>query len=341
VPEKIECAVFSDKESAARWVNLEHTGENDGVGVLNWDSVQKRRFESQYTEKKPSRSIQLFDLARENGVKFEKVDSTTLDRITGTPYVRKEIGVSFPNGILDLEKNKDQILRNLKKVFSAMSDDKFKVGSVYTSDQSKEWIKKILNITSKEEKDTNDVKEGSKKKPKKEPLDGKWISMQLYSSYPKQDRVKALLKELKELDPYDKPNVCAPSLRVLLELGSYIFLKERGDIKKIVDEEKKRVSESIQKGKNVKPIEKDWSPSFAYMLGYILNEDNNIISDPQERKATKVLIGKKSNEPFLTELNLFTHNPNYEPSGEALIGIWKGLGKPLFKVFIKKDEDNK
>ena len=66
------------------------------------------------------------------------------------------------------------------------------------------------------------------------------------------------------------------------------------------------------------------------------------MTDPLERKTLKTFIGKKSNEPFLTELNQFTHNPDYEPGPDAITEIWNKLGKLIFRtILFKQDENNK
>lgn len=336
IPNEIDCVVFPDKESAFRWVNLEHTGRNKGVGILSWDSTQRQRFIAQYAGKKPSRPVQLFDFADENNLKYAGVDATTLERLTANPVVREQIGIAFPEGLLSLEKSKTQVVKNLRKVFTEMSKDAFKVADVYTSDKSKAWIKNILGVADKAKNGANEEKAT---KIKGEPLDGDWIINRLYSVYPKQNRVKSILKELKDLNPKAKPNVCASSLRVLLELSVYVFLNDNGWIKHIIDQEKAKFVEDNQKRKNKREWEKDWSPNFQRTLDFMATNES-IITDPLERKALKTFTGKKSVEPFLAELNQFTHNPEYEPTGDNVIEIWKKLGKLVFKTILCKQNGN-
>lgn len=337
LPNEVECVVFPDKESAFRWVNLEHTGGNKGVGVLKWDSTQRQRFIAQYAGKKPSRSVQLFDFADENNFKHDGVDATTLNRLTGTPFVREQIGINFPDGILDLTKSKGHVTRNLRKVFTEMSNKDFKVADVYTSAKSKGWIKEVLGID--KEKIEAEQKPLTAKE-KKDIFDGDWIAHQLYSAYPKQNRVKAILKELKDLNPKQKPNICGTSLRVLLELAVYVFLKDSGKIKNIINLERARIATENKKRGGKRALDKDWSPSFQRTLNYIASNED-IMADPLERKALKTFIGKKSSEPFLAELNQFTHNPDYEPHPDSITEIWNKLGKLIFKVILFKQNENK
>lgn len=337
IPSDVECVVFPDKESAFRWVNLEHTGRNKGIGILSWDSTQRQRFIAQYAGKKPSRPVQLFDFANENNLKHDGVDATTLERLTANPVVREQMGIAFPDGLLNLEKSKTQVVRNLRKVFTEMSKGAFKVADVYTSDKSKAWIKNVLGVADKTKNGIGGEEKATKIKG--EPLDGDWITNRLYSVYPKQNRVKSILSELKDLNPKAKPNVCASSLRVLLELSVYVFLNDNGWIKHIIDQEKAKFIEDNKKRKNKREWEKDWSPNFQRTLDFMATNES-IITDPLERKALKTFIGKKSVEPFLAELNQFTHNPEYEPTGDNVVEIWKKLGKLVFKTILCKQNGN-
>ncbi|MCX6807392.1 MAG: hypothetical protein NTZ80_01095 [Patescibacteria group bacterium] len=339
IPNEIDCAVFPDKESAFRWVNLEHTGRNKGVGILSWDSTQRQRFIAQYAGKKPSRLVQLFDFANENSLKHECVDATTLERLTANPLVRGSIGITFPNGLLSLEKSKAQVVKNLRKVFTEMSRDAFKVADVYTSGKSQDWIKEVLGVVDKTKNVISEEEKGKATKIKGEPLDGDWIKNRLYSVYPKQNRVKSMLNELKDLNPRAKPNVCASSVRVLLELSVYVFLNDNGWIKHIIDQEKAKLIEDNKKRKIKREWEKDWSPNFQRMLDFMATNES-IITESLERKALKLFIGKEGGKPFLAELNQFTHNPGYEPTGDNVVEIWKKLGKLVFKTILCKPNGN-
>ncbi len=345
IPNSVECVVFPDRESAFRWVNLEHTGSNDGIGVLGWNSLQQQRFAAQYAGKKPSRPVQLFDFADKHNLSRDSVDTTTIDRLLSNPFVREQIGISFPDGLLTLELKDSKVVSNLRKIFSEMSKSSFKVSEIYTSDKSKIWIKKVLGLNEKIKnevsKSTDDPAHNqvSAKKITEDPLDGDWISDRLYSVYPKENRVKEMLKELKDLNPRLKPNVCAASLRVLLELSVYSFLKDNKWIEHIINLEKAKIAKENQKRKSARKLDPDWSPNFAYMLAFLSN-DETIMPNPDERKAMKVFISKKSVEPFLAELNLFTHNPSYSPKESNVIEIWSKLGKLIFKAILNKQDAN-
>ena len=43
VPNAVNCVLFDDSDEANIWMGIRHNGEQDGVGVKNWDSKQKTR----------------------------------------------------------------------------------------------------------------------------------------------------------------------------------------------------------------------------------------------------------------------------------------------------------
>ncbi|MBX4195677.1 hypothetical protein KW796_01820 [Candidatus Parcubacteria bacterium] len=146
VPKEIDVVSFKNPKDAFHWINLEHTGANKGRGVLSWNTEQRLRFLSQHGGKKPSKPVQVFDFADQNGIKRSNVDSTTLDnRLLGNPAVRQLIGIDFPEGLLVLTKSKTEVLRNIKKIFKVMSGKSFKVGDVYKNSMAVEWTKGILD----------------------------------------------------------------------------------------------------------------------------------------------------------------------------------------------------
>ena len=152
-------------------------------------------------------------------------------------------------------------------------------------------------------------------KPKKTKLQTDWITSDNYLLYTKQNRIKEILNELKSLKPEDSPNACAISLRVLLELSTYAFLEDKGEIKKIIAAEKKR-----RKKQN---LPNDWTPTFKQMLQHLIS--GGFISD----------IGKSSNQPFLIELDQFVHNLHYKVTATAVRDIWRTFGLPLFEITSK------
>lgn len=161
-------------------------------------------------------------------------------------------------------------------------------------------------------------------KPKKTKLQTDWITSDNYLLYTKQNRIKEILNELKSLKPEDSPNACAISLRVLLELCTYAFLEDKGEIKKMIAAEKKGRKNNLSA---------DWTPTFKQMLQHLIG--SRYISDLQLRKSFGLYIGKSSSQPFLVELDQFVHNLHYKVTATGIRDIWRTFGLPLFEITSK------
>jgi hypothetical protein len=147
LPTVVECAAYPEDQQniADSWVLLEHTGENQGMGTVSWNSVQKQRFEARHKQQELSRSLQVLDLLETNGIVTEGVEATNLERLLGTRGVPQMLGIDFPKRKkFILVEPQEEVLRRLKKVVEGMSAADFNVGKIYTLDQRSAWIRNIL-----------------------------------------------------------------------------------------------------------------------------------------------------------------------------------------------------
>ncbi|WP_263120724.1 hypothetical protein [Cellulomonas sp. RIT-PI-Y] len=100
-PDTIDAWVAEDRESAAHWIRLRHTGENAGVGVRSWNTEQQVRF----TRQKNTQAGRAMVFAEGVGAAFgsdrEVLDAlraaidrslTTVGRVISDPDVRHAFG---------------------------------------------------------------------------------------------------------------------------------------------------------------------------------------------------------------------------------------------------------
>ena len=69
---KIMCYIYDDVEEADKWVRLEHTGEQNGVGIVEWKPEQVQRFDIKHGKNK-SVEIQAIDFIRTSPFVQEEV----------------------------------------------------------------------------------------------------------------------------------------------------------------------------------------------------------------------------------------------------------------------------
>ena len=147
LPNIVECAVFGtdEQEAADRWVNLKHTGENQGIGTVPWNSYQKRRFELRHKQEQ-STTLQVVDLLKANGVDISGVLATNLERLLTTPQVRHALGLDFTNKQLTLLEPEAEVVQKLKKVVARMNAKGFSVSDIYHATDRLKWIQDVLGL---------------------------------------------------------------------------------------------------------------------------------------------------------------------------------------------------
>ncbi len=147
LPTIVECVIYpaDEQDIADRWVLLKHTGENQGVGTVPWNSFQKQRFEERHT-KKQSTTLQVADFLKANGVDISGVLATNLERLLTTPQVRHALGFDFTNKQLTLIDPDADVLQKLKKVVDRMNAKGFGVRDIdHVTDRLK-WIQDVLGL---------------------------------------------------------------------------------------------------------------------------------------------------------------------------------------------------
>ncbi|MFL5624258.1 MAG: hypothetical protein ACJ788_01520, partial [Ktedonobacteraceae bacterium] len=146
LPPVVPCVVYptDQQDIADSWIQLKHTGENQGVGTVPWDSVQKQRFESRHTGQEP-RTLQVLEFLKANGIDVSGIEATNLERLLGTRGVPQMLGIDFPRGkkFLLIEPQ-EEVLQKLKKVVEHISAEDFAVGQIYTAPQRLKWIQNVL-----------------------------------------------------------------------------------------------------------------------------------------------------------------------------------------------------
>lgn len=147
LPTVVECVVFSadQQDIADSWILLEHTGENQGVGTVPWNSVQKQRFELRHKQKLSS-ALQVLDLLRANGVDTSGILATNVERLLTTPQVRQALGLDFTNKQLVLFEPEADVIQKLKKVVERMKAKGFSVGDIYKVNDRLKWIQDVLGL---------------------------------------------------------------------------------------------------------------------------------------------------------------------------------------------------
>ncbi len=131
VPSKVGCVVFDSREAARHWISINHGGEQEGRGQINWNAEQKDRF-----ERKPSVGLEALDQLTNRGLitrgDRDRINKSTLDRLLSFKNVKSKLAISkkgehFVFGNVEYLKRAVLGLRDtsVDEVYTAQKGDKF------------------------------------------------------------------------------------------------------------------------------------------------------------------------------------------------------------------------
>ena len=136
VPAEVGCVVFSDRDTARHWISINHGGEQDGRGHIDWNAEQKDRF-----ERKPSIGLEALDLLTHKGLISSddkaRVNKSTLDRLLRFKEVKSDLAISkrgdhFAFGNVD---HLQRVVLNLRGKA---------VDEVYTATKGKKFVQEAI-----------------------------------------------------------------------------------------------------------------------------------------------------------------------------------------------------
>jgi hypothetical protein len=84
IPSRIRCAVFGDASSADEWMSIRHTGANEGAGLVEWDTMQRGRFNmrSGRSEQHATAFRYLDDAVSQEWITEEEANNVNLTSLT-------------------------------------------------------------------------------------------------------------------------------------------------------------------------------------------------------------------------------------------------------------------
>ena len=224
--ESVPCVLIQDRKLADHWIELRHTGQNAGAGVVPWDTDGQGRF------KKRSGQVdlthQVLDWMSAQGKLSQKeraeIPVTTLRRLLGTPAVRKELGIGLDKKQMQVLGKPNAVVKALRYVISDLtSDDGTKVDDVYTTKKRLAYAKRLpdhirVAPADSAEQPPSGSKKPVKKKPRRaaprENLIPRDCTLNVTDA-----RILQIEFELRDLNIDNYTNAVAVLLRVFVELS--------------------------------------------------------------------------------------------------------------------------
>lgn len=239
--ESLMCWVVDNREEANHWIELRHTGQNKGAGIVKWESDDSARFGTR--KAKPGIHTQVLDFLQRqeiiDNVFRKKIPATSLKRLLGTPAVRSKLGVALEAGALVRMADSVRVARALKYVVDDLVEKRVKTNDIYLSHQRTQYAKSLparISVTATKKRGegiplTEDGKSAAKSsKPKrgknKRPRD-MLIPNECVLNVTS-GRINQIEAELRRLSLERHPNAISVLLRVFLELSADDYINRRG-----------------------------------------------------------------------------------------------------------------
>jgi len=325
--EKLQCVAFDQREDAIHWIQLKHTGENKGIGVVSWDAESVARFNERLG--KPSLALQVVQFVREHGSlndttrkNLEDIPITNLARLVNDPNVRSALGLSLQNGELAADLPKEEVLKGLTKVVRDVANKNINVNDIRSKSDRQGYLQALKpselpgqSATTIQPWNLQSISRQSGKatahQKKSVPL-----SINRKTLIPprcvlriKHNRINKIYKELRLLEVDEFPNATAVMLRVFLELSLDEYIKNKG-------------------------ISLPSDPKLYQKLQKVADHlENSGILTKQLLKPVRVASSSSSPDALFSTntLHAYVHNKDFAPKPSDLKTTWDNM-----QVFMEK-----
>jgi ParB-like chromosome segregation protein Spo0J len=330
----INCAIFESETDANKWIKLKHTGQNDGVGIVPWDSQQTARFDER-VQGKSSYALQILDfLTRQDSfdsilkTNLKSVPSTSLQRLATDPDFRKVVGIGIKDGKVVTKYQPSEVTKSLTKVIKDLLRPDFTVKDIYYKDDRLNYLETFkqqdLPDTSKElagqweltslnppkASNTAAKQESSSKKESANPTSRNSIIPKSSIIKINEPRINKLYRELKDLDIREVPNAAAITFRVFIELTIDAFLEQKSITGVTVNDKLTKKTDS----------------AIVYL------QDNNHL-DKHKLKGIKTSISAPHSVMSIDTYHAYVHNRHFHPDQTNLTITWDNLEPFISKIW--------
>lgn len=327
--EKLRCVVFKNRDDATHWIQLKHTGPNDGVGVVEWDAVAKARFKRRLGI--PNLALQVVEFVKKNATldetareNLENIPLTNVVRLVNDPDVRSALGLHVnKDGEAETNLPPSEIIKGLTKIVTDVANKDITVNDIRHKTDRQRYLKSFAENEGPDKSlqiekswalssqingftaTTSQTKTKLKKKRVSVSLERKTLIPSQCSLNIHHPRLKKIFQEFKGLNVEEYPNACAVMLRVFLELSLEEYVKG----KRISFSEGQKLGNKLKK-----------------VADYF--EQNNLM-DKNELKPVRVAYSSKDALFSTDTLHAYIHNKDFSPKPRYLKETWDDMQKFL------------
>lgn len=131
----VPCIVVNDRPEADHWIELKHTGYQDGAGPLRWAPDEGARFRARTGAVLDAETQALNFLEGRGDIDQEfrrRVPTSTFRRLLRTPAVREKMGLDWKQNSLIVAGEEDAVAKALLYVAKDLSERRITVRDLYS-----------------------------------------------------------------------------------------------------------------------------------------------------------------------------------------------------------------
>jgi hypothetical protein len=313
----IDCVVFEERAGADHWIELRHTGENEGAGIVHWGALESARFRQRRGEK--VYYLQALDFLEERGDLSsgdrQKIPVSSLERLLSNPDIRAKLGLEMKNKILYTQFDENEVAKGLSYIVKDLATGRIRTGDIYYKADRIKYINQIdeenLPDTSKPTGDLRPLAASleDKETPPQASKRSKPSSRERKKLIPRgcileidPPRINEIYRELKKLHVVNYSNAVGVLFRVFLELSLDNYVERKG----------LGISERSALSDKLRGVGKDL-------------ENKNKLTEQQWKAVRRASQRDTFLAATITTFNQYVHNPYFTPAPSDLNAAWDNL----------------
>lgn len=314
--EPVPCVSFAKRDDAKRWIEMRHTGQGAGEGIVGWSGVATARFRGN------SPALQAIDLVprfgdlsdEERNALEDNFSISVLDRVMGSKSMKDALGIKTSKDILYATVTADEVIKPLNHIVKEIIAERLTNRTINKKPDQEKYIKsmpksalpdlkKSIDETPADSFSKADFAAKPKTRRKRNQPTQKGIWPKGFILKISIDRIIDIFNELKYLEVDKNKNSIAILMRIIMEMSADEFMDNNG----------------LYRKKGIPPHERDKSlaEKISDCCAYL------IANGTKKHKLSPVTaaINNKNSPLYHDLLNQYVHNAYHNPSpGELRAG---------------------